>query len=398
MITRTYQLSETGNNRTSPEAAEEILQLPHLAGKLAWLGEKDPLFLDIETTGLSPRTSHLYQITICHKKEVHQWFLDRPAEEKEMLVSFHSYLAGHVTADACLVTYNGSTFDLPYLEKKAAFYSLNQPLSGMRQIDLYALLRPYRKLISPDSFKQKDLERYVGLDRQDPYSGGDLISIYHHYLETASAELLHDLLLHNLEDVIGMIEILPALVWRKLFSGEFEVFSCHPQLPPQDAQNGTGSMSFEVGIPGCRPDNNSVLYLSDELFRKLFIQSRPFFSLTPASSCNCMLTLTVEGIMEELRHFLPDYKNYYYLIREDSIVPKSLAEFVDPEFRRRAKASDCFVRQTGFFLPQAEPVFQPEFQISYRSLPLYFKADQLDNADGTVLHRYIRSLLSACLS
>ena len=75
------------------------------------------VFFDIETTGLSWRTSHLYLIgalffdPAADAFTLRQWFLDRPTEEKEMLVSFFTFLSDVKR----LVHFNGTTFDLPYL-------------------------------------------------------------------------------------------------------------------------------------------------------------------------------------------------------------------------------------------------------------------------------------------
>ena len=52
-------------------------------------------FFDIETTGLSWRTSHLYLIgalffdPAADTFTLRQWFLDRPTEEKRCLSLFH---------------------------------------------------------------------------------------------------------------------------------------------------------------------------------------------------------------------------------------------------------------------------------------------------------------------
>ena len=442
MITRTYHLSE--NRTENPERfpdSENRIYLPALFGKLAWLEEKDPLFLDIETTGLSPRSSHLYQITVCHGSYIHQWFLDRPSQEKDMLSAFRDFLTKSTGPDTCLVTYNGASFDLPYLEKKASFYDLDLHLDKLNRTDLYVLLRPYRRFISPSSFKQKDLERYAGLNRRDPYSGRDLIHVYQQYLETASEESLNALLLHNLEDVTGMIELLPVLIWKRLFEGDFTCSFLSPEpawseqksasaesesvpaesesvpaesesVPAESesvpaaqkcAQAGPAPKSCAANCTSVRltlriPASSSGLYMPAGLFSRICIPDHAYFSIIPASSDNIELILTIKGRTGELRHFLPDYKNYYYLTEEDSIVPRSLAQFVNSDFKRKAKASECFVRQSGFFLPQTRAFFHPEFQASYRSQPLYFNARQLKEANPDTIRRYILTLIGASLS
>ena len=75
-------------------------------------------FFDIETTGLSPKVSSLYLIGAlwCDGGAVHtkQWFADDYISEQDLLAAFTAFLSGFTT----LVHYNGSGFDIPYIEKK----------------------------------------------------------------------------------------------------------------------------------------------------------------------------------------------------------------------------------------------------------------------------------------
>ena len=50
----------------------------------------------------------------------------------------------------------------------------------------------------------------------------------------------------------------------------------------------------------------------------------------------------------EMRHFYSDYKNYYYLPKEDMAIHKSVAAYVDHEYREKCKAYKTFFR---FALP-----------------------------------------------
>ena len=51
-----------------------------------------------------------------------------------------------------------------------------------------------------------------------------------------------------------------------------------------------------------------------------------------------------------MRHFYSDYKNYYYLPKEDMAIHKSVAAYVDHEYREKCKAYNCYVRKTGTFI------------------------------------------------
>lgn len=149
------------------------------------------VFFDIETTGLSWRTSHLYLIgalffdPAADTFTLRQWFLDRPTEEKEMLVSFFTFLSDVKR----LVHFNGTTFDLPYLTHKALFYQMEDPLSSIASLDLYQALRPFQSILGLSSMKQKNVEQYLSFPRKDQLNGKQLISVYHDYLQTLEVSL-----------------------------------------------------------------------------------------------------------------------------------------------------------------------------------------------------------------
>lgn len=52
-----------------------------------------------------------------------------------------------------------------------------------------------------------------------------------------------------------------------------------------------------------------------------------------------------------LYHFYENYRDYYYLPAEDMAVHKSVGIYVDREHREKAKASNCYTKKSGFFLP-----------------------------------------------
>ena len=82
------------------------------------------LFFDIETTGFSPESSYVYLIGCAYVDEnivkLRQWFLNDISEEKSLVKEFGDFVKNF----QILVHYNGTTFDLPYLQKecKAGFY------------------------------------------------------------------------------------------------------------------------------------------------------------------------------------------------------------------------------------------------------------------------------------
>ena len=69
--------------------------------------------------------------------------------------------------------------------------------------------------------KQKAVEAFLGISREDIYTGGQLIDVYRQYLYTKSEELLRLLLLHNEDDLKGMPSVLPILNYPDMLEAPF---------------------------------------------------------------------------------------------------------------------------------------------------------------------------------
>ena len=54
-----------------------------------------------------------------------------------------------------------------------------------------------------------------------------------------------------------------------------------------------------------------------------------------------ILTLGISLAEGELKRFYSNYKDYYYLIYEDTAIHKSVGEYVDRAARRKATAKTC---------------------------------------------------------
>ncbi|MCC6093822.1 MAG: hypothetical protein LIV24_02165, partial [Eubacterium sp.] len=112
----------------------------------------------------------------------------------------------------------------------------------------------------------------------------------------------------------------------------------------------------------------------------------------------------------QMKHFFPDYKNYYYFPAEDQAIHKDIAVYADAGHREKAKASNCYQRADGTFLPQMSEIFHPVFFREYRSKPMYFRWEDLKKicensaddasgndaggaAGGNLLHTYLLEIL-----
>ena len=322
---------------TRPEAV--IFPYP-----LKELGDpQELLFFDIETTGLSASQGQVYLIGALAYEAgegwvLRQWFADSLADEEAVLCAFFDFASGFTT----LIHFNGDSFDIPFLEKCAAQYGIAAPLGRLQSLDLYRLIRPYRKLFPDGRLNQKSMERWLGLTRLDRYTGGELISVYEAYTVSGDAVLCRNLLLHNEEDLTGLPVLLSLLSIPDFFSGSF--------LRPE--------AEFSDGLLTLRAEASAALPAPLSL-------SAPDIALSAEGS---LLTLRISAETGEMSHWFPDYMNYYYLPGEDCCVHKSVGEFVDRACRQRATARTAFVRFTGTFIPvfrvpdQAAPVFRREFR------------------------------------
>ena len=99
-----------------------IHKLPQMLG----CSKDDILFIDIETTGLSPRNSEIYMIGLSYCENdswrIVQLFAEGPAEEGHILKMFAKNFSGH----SKVINFNGDRFDLPFLKSKKYYYYFSE--------------------------------------------------------------------------------------------------------------------------------------------------------------------------------------------------------------------------------------------------------------------------------
>ena len=186
---------------------------------------ENSLFFDIETTGFSAARTSLYLIGCAARKEnlliVDQFFAETPADESDVLHAFLDYLQNFDT----IITFNGIGFDIPYLTNKCQKYKIPEPFSAYEYVDIYKMISGFRFLFALPNLKQKTVEQFIGLEREDAYNGGELIDVYKACQKNPDKKLISLLKQHNYEDVIDMPKLLSVLSYVKLFEGAFNVTS-----------------------------------------------------------------------------------------------------------------------------------------------------------------------------
>lgn len=166
--------------------------------------DEEAVFLDIETTGLSPMRSFIYLIGLVFidlkKVTMHitQLIAEDRDEEEEILKLTKEKLKGYKT----VVTYNGNSFDLPFIAKRSERYGI-EPIV-MDSFDMYEKLRLHKDTLKLDGLKQKNIEKKLGITREDRYNGGECISFYKDYVKNKNQESFDRFVLHNYDDLLYM--------------------------------------------------------------------------------------------------------------------------------------------------------------------------------------------------
>ena len=166
--------------------------------------DEEAVFLDIETTGLSPMRSFIYLIGLVFidlkemTMHITQIIAEDRDEEEEILKLMKERLKGYKT----VVTYNGNSFDLPFIAKRSERYGI-EPIA-MDSFDMYEKLRLHKDTLKLDGLKQKNIEKKLGITREDRYNGGECISFYKDYAKNKNQESFDRFVLHNYDDLLYM--------------------------------------------------------------------------------------------------------------------------------------------------------------------------------------------------
>ena len=341
------------------------------------LGEPgSTVFFDIETTGFSADYQSVYLIGALVPEEEHfrfyQWFADFRQSEADILSAFFSFLCPF----SALVHFNGDTFDLPFLNKRAEILGVPSPLEKLESIDIYKQIRPLKQFLGLENLKQKSVERFLGIHREDQYNGGQLIDVYKEQMHTREDTLLSLLLLHNEEDLYGMPALLPILSYGTFFRQDFSLSEL--RLPQKDS-------------------GQLLLILEGEKEMPLPVPVRASADGYAFYAHEHILELSIQPYSGMLKHYYPNYQDYYYLIYEDTAIHKSVGEYVDRQARKKATKDTCYTKKEGSFLPQPVPIWTPEFKLSRKEKTSFFELTPDCFSDEKRLSSYVKAILDTAL-
>lgn len=319
---------------------------------------EDTLFFDIECTGLSPRKSYIYMIGYASRKgyniTVKQLLAENELAEKALLEEFISVIKPFST----LMGFNSTRFDENFIIERCKKYNIFCPIKQKQHIDMYLTSTKAKCILSLPNFKQKTLEAFLGLNRDDKYDGGQLIPVYQKYSTNGEITARELILLHNLEDVKGMIHCIDIFAYVDLLNCDFADISI--------------SSAYDRLTITAKSSVNLKTSINKKREYGIYIIKNNQVHL-------CLNTYT--GLLST---WLEDYKNYYYIISEDIIVPKVIGSSIDKENRRNATKADCKISKDSTYVQIPDKMIIPAsikiFKNDYKSSQQYISQDDLSES------------------
>lgn len=338
-----------------------------------WYDPEQVLLFDIETTGFSPQNTTLYLIGCCYFSE-NVWhyrmlFNDDGRSEYQILTGFFQLLRQY----SVLLHFNGDGFDLPYLKEKCRQYqSFQLPLkeaallTEIKSVDLYKLIRCYKQGLSIPNLKLTTIQTAMKIPRKDTYTGGELIRVYQDYLKHPDANMETLLFQHNYEDILAMIPLLQILNFSGLQEQAWNI----------TALSRTGE---QIRI---------VL----NLHYPLPLPYHTVNSYFEFHGCEDRGEVRIPVFQGEMRYYLPDWKDYYYLPLEDTVIHKSVAAYVDAPYKEKAGRQNCFIKKEGSFLPCPEALSSSlrSYRREYKDTTEFVELSEIDSDNPSFWLEYLK--------
>ena len=306
------------------EIINNSYEIDNLSYALDKYFDEDTVFFDIECTGLSPRKSYIYMIgyalRLGNKITITQLLAENEAAELDVIKEFENVISKYEK----LLGFNSTRFDESFILERCRKYKFNTQIKTKKHTDLYLTTTKAKCLLNLPNYKQKTIEEFLGLNRLDKYNGGELIPVYQKYSLTGDETAKELVLLHNFEDIKGMIYIADILCYTDLLNSQMRYLSHE-----NDGEKLRFELETDINIP-------SSINKIREYGMYIIKENRIY--------------VTLNLFKGTLNTYLPDHKNYYYLINEDIIIPKSLGESMDKSMRRPATRRDCKVSAEGSYV------------------------------------------------
>ena len=171
--------------------------LHYLAG---FSQDQDFAIVDIETLGLSERPIILLGIAKPTKTCVcTSQFLLRDIQDEPSAIWA---LVSQLEQNSSLITFNGRSFDIPYIKQRLAYYGLEANLDNPHFDVLHFTRRALRHKLS--DCRLETVEKYIGIEREINIPGALVPHFYDTYLRTKNVGPLVAIVEHNKQDILTL--------------------------------------------------------------------------------------------------------------------------------------------------------------------------------------------------
>ena len=366
------------------------------------------LFFDIETTGFSRTACFCYLIGAAYRDNdsntitIIQWLAESDTDEPALLSEF-----AKLTASFSLLThFNGDSFDIPFLQKRAAIHNIELHLDNLRSIDLYKHAKGLKSLLRLESYNQKSVEHFLGIHREDKYSGGELIKVYKDYVKNVHTPIEHNeaerlLLLHNSDDICGLLKVSSILSYNNIINKRFTykdimytICQSQDMLHSADGNwHNAATTATNNSTTTNNSNNNNInnnhayitlsFSLPEEVPVSVLLKDDEYVLRAEKD----VLKLRFPVLTDTLKFFYADYRNYYYLPYEDTAMHKSVAAYVDAECKVKATKETCYTKKyAAFIMLPAYSGDMPVFKRDYNEQNVYLMLDS--SAEGKTISDY----------
>lgn len=165
-------------------------------------------FMDIETKGLSNVPIILIGVAEIKKDKIvaSQYFLRDYAEEASII---EAYLT-HLDEDSVHVTFNGKTFDIPFIKNRCRYNRIDANLD-LPHLDLMYFAKNLWADDLPNCQLQTIEREIFGINRVDDVPGQYIPGYWDSYLENDNIGPVVPIIEHNAQDIISLASFLEKM-------------------------------------------------------------------------------------------------------------------------------------------------------------------------------------------
>lgn len=223
-------------------------------------------FLDIETTGLSRESSIVYLVGILYFEDgtptIKQLFCNSIEHESLLLAELKRLLEPY----EYIITFNGDSFDIPFLNYRYNKNNFDFNISKFKSIDIYKIIKSNKGFLNLKSLKLKSLEEYIGIFREDSFNGKECIELYYKYIKEQNEDMKRAILKHNYDDVYYLpliLKIFDIIKREKMININHSFFKNCNEIEVNIEQISIANDVLDISCKTTSLNKSSIVYFKD---------------------------------------------------------------------------------------------------------------------------------------